>query len=318
MKRLFSILAAITLSIAAFAQNEKITWDYHAELQEGNEYRVIFTGTIDPGYHTYTLDDPTSATEFLDMEVVGGELVGQLYEIGKPVEEYDENGEVFVQESKPVFEHFTAELPEGFVSLVGPNASGKSTLMMLASGRLCPSSGMVKLFETDTREFFPVIRITKTEEGEKQEIAQPRKTEEEKNILASVIYQNMEFETSEKVEELLKQVFENGEFQGKTPAEFGSENIFEKVIEVFELKEILNCDKNMTAFDEEKYDKNIFEVLSVFKQTREELAHIKKGTKEFTVFLPDDSGVKKYDKVVLSIKEKGCFIFDAETGERFK
>ena len=157
-----------------------------------------------------------------------------------PVEEYDENGEVFVQESKPVFEHFTAELPEGFVSLVGPNASGKSTLMMLASGRLCPSSGMVKLFETDTREFFPVIRITKTEDCEKQEIAQPRKTEEEKNILASVIYQNMEFETSEKVEELLKQVFENGEFQGKTPAEFGSENIFDKVIEVFELKEILD------------------------------------------------------------------------------
>ena len=79
-------------------------------------------------------------------------------------------------------------------------------------------------------------------------------------------------------------------------------------------------DKIMTSEDlqKNKYDKNIFEVLSVFKQTREELAHIKKGTKEFTVFLPDDSGVKKYDRVVLSIKEKGCFIFDAETGERFK
>ena len=79
-------------------------------------------------------------------------------------------------------------------------------------------------------------------------------------------------------------------------------------------------DKIMTSEDlqKNKYDKNVFEVLSVFKQTREELAHIKKGTKEFTVFLPDDSGVKKYDKVVLSIKEKGCFIFDAETGERFK
>ena len=88
--------------------------------------------------------------------------------------------------------------------------------------------------------------------------------------------------------------------------------------ESFELKEIFNCDKNMTTLDEEKYDKNIFKVLSVFKQTREELAHIKKGTKEFTVFLPDDSGVKKYDKVALSIKEKGCFIFDAETGERYK
>ena len=88
--------------------------------------------------------------------------------------------------------------------------------------------------------------------------------------------------------------------------------------ESFELKEIFKCDKNMTELNEEKYDKNIFEVLSVFKQTREELAHIKKGIKEFTVFLPDDSGVKKYDKVALSIKEKGCFIFDAETGERYK
>ena len=79
-------------------------------------------------------------------------------------------------------------------------------------------------------------------------------------------------------------------------------------------------DKIMTSEDlqKNKYDKNIFEVLSVFKQTREELAHIKKGTKEFTVFLSDDSGVKKYDKVTLSIKEKGCFIFDAETGERYK
>jgi hypothetical protein len=74
----------------------------------------------------------------------------------------------------------------------------------------------------------------------------------------------------------------------------------------------------MTEHDKEKYDKNVFEVLSVFKQTREELAHIKKGTKEFTVFLPDDSGVKKYDKVILSVKQKGCFIFYSVTGERLK
>ena len=87
MKRLFSILAAITVSIAAFAQNEKITWNYHAELQEGNEYRVIFTGTIAPDYHTYTLTDELAPTEFWDMTVTGGELVGKPYEIGKPVEE---------------------------------------------------------------------------------------------------------------------------------------------------------------------------------------------------------------------------------------
>lgn len=79
-------------------------------------------------------------------------------------------------------------------------------------------------------------------------------------------------------------------------------------------------DKIMTSEDlqKNKYDKNVFEVLSVFKQTREELAHIKIGSKELQIFLPDDSGVKKYDKVILSIKEKGCFIFDSVTGERLK
>ena len=87
MKRLFSILAAITVSIAAFAQNDKITWSHHAELQEGNEYRVIFTGTIAPDYHTYTLTDEFSPTEFWEMTVTGGELVGDPYEISKPVEE---------------------------------------------------------------------------------------------------------------------------------------------------------------------------------------------------------------------------------------
>ncbi len=79
-------------------------------------------------------------------------------------------------------------------------------------------------------------------------------------------------------------------------------------------------EKIMTSEDlqKNKYDKNVFEVLSVFKQTREELAHIKIGSKELQIFLPDDSGVKKYDKVILSVKQKGCFIFDSVTGERLK
>ncbi len=79
-------------------------------------------------------------------------------------------------------------------------------------------------------------------------------------------------------------------------------------------------DKILTSEDLEKskYDKNVFKVLSVFRQTREELAHIKIGTKELQIFLPDDSGVKKDDNIILSIKQKGCFIFDTETGERLK
>lgn len=88
------MIAALLVSLAAFAQQELITWTHHTELQEGNEYRVIFTGKIAQGYHTYTLTDEFSATEFMDMEVTGGELVGEPYEIGKPIEEVDEFGDL--------------------------------------------------------------------------------------------------------------------------------------------------------------------------------------------------------------------------------
>ena len=95
MKRILSIIAVALVSLTAFAQGkELIKWTHHCELQEGNEYRVIFTGKIADGYHTYTLTDEFSATEFMDMEVKGGELVGQPYEISTPKEELDEFGDM--------------------------------------------------------------------------------------------------------------------------------------------------------------------------------------------------------------------------------
>ena len=95
MKRILSIIAVALVSLSAFAQGkELIKWSTHTELQEGNEYRVIFTGKIADGYHTYTLTDELSATEFMDMEVKGGELVGSPYEISKPTEELDEFGDM--------------------------------------------------------------------------------------------------------------------------------------------------------------------------------------------------------------------------------
>ena len=94
MKRFLSIIAVALVSLTAFAQGkELIKWTHHCELQEGDEYRVIFTGKIAEGYHTYTLTDEFSATEFMDMKVTGGELVGDPYEISTPKEEIDEFGD---------------------------------------------------------------------------------------------------------------------------------------------------------------------------------------------------------------------------------
>lgn len=96
-------------------------------------------------------------------------------------------------EATTIFHHFTAALPGGFVSLVGPNASGKSTFMLLAAGRILPQQGTVYLLGRNTLEL----------------------TEEERSQLASFIYQNMEFDTEDTVAQLLQQVYQNGCFAGK-------------------------------------------------------------------------------------------------------
>lgn len=133
-------------------------------------------------------------------------------------------------EQKPVFEHFSAELPGEFITLIGPNASGKSTFMLLASGRIFPQKGSVSLFGKNTARLSEQIR------GE----------------LASFIFQNMEFEQDDSVEVLLHQVFENGlhikngtDKTKKTNVltdvnPLSDTSFLNEVISVFELKNILS------------------------------------------------------------------------------
>ncbi len=116
-----------------------------------------------------------------------------------------------------IFDHFSAELPSGFVSLVGPNASGKSTFMLLAAGRVLPQEGTVQLLGRDTRSI----------------------SEEERDKLASYIYQNMELDTDQEVRELLDYVYTNGSLCGK------ASGALEEVKEVFELQDLL--DKKFNA-----------------------------------------------------------------------
>ena len=97
MKRLMTILAAVFACAASFAQiapTQLVTWSSHIEKTDTEDvYRVIFTGKIAEGYHTYTLTDEFSATEFMDLSVEGGEITGSPYEISTPTEEIDEFGD---------------------------------------------------------------------------------------------------------------------------------------------------------------------------------------------------------------------------------
>ena len=94
MRKFITVLAASLLSLAAFAQGQLVTWSSQVDKGEGDLYTVVFTGKVASGYHTYTLTDEFSATEILDLAVQGGELVGEPYEVGTPVEETDEFGDL--------------------------------------------------------------------------------------------------------------------------------------------------------------------------------------------------------------------------------
>ncbi len=117
----------------------------------------------------------------------------------------------------PVFDHFSGRIPAGFTSLVGPNGCGKTTFMMLASGRLVPQNGKCWLFGEDIASL----------------------PEEQKNLVASVIYQNMEFESDDKVANLLTFVYQNGALKGKAKG-LHQNDLLPEVIDVFELGNVLD------------------------------------------------------------------------------
>ncbi len=127
--------------------------------------------------------------------------------------ETDENGKPILP--SPVFDYFTASLPGGFTSLIGPNASGKSTFMLLAGGRVKPQQGKVLLFGKDIAALDETTR----------------------SGIASFLYQNMEFEQDDPVKSLLEQV----QTAGSTYAAGSrAQPALSDVISVFELEKILD------------------------------------------------------------------------------
>lgn len=96
----------------------------------------------------------------------------------------------------PVFEGFNVDIPRGSVSLIGENGVGKSTLMLLASARLFPVSGSIHMFGVDTASF--------------KNPALPAELEAERNNLVSMLYQNMELESEDSLNQLLETVLAQG------------------------------------------------------------------------------------------------------------
>ena len=113
---------------------------------------------------------------------------------------------------EPVFTDLSIRLPAGVVSFVGQNGTGKSTLMLLASGIALPDQGTVLLQGVDTRELCDL---------------------HDRQRYVSLIHQNMEFEAEESIGDLLGQVYLSGYHEEH------SEEFMRELVRVFELQRVL-------------------------------------------------------------------------------
>lgn len=125
------------------------------------------------------------------------------------------------EEGKDVFKDFSLNIPAGVTTFIGQNGTGKSTLMLMAAGRILPESGSVKIMGKDSKD------IT---------------DEEELNQLASVIYQNMEFDTEETIGDLLDFVYRSGHHSKKVDTELKDE-----IIEIMDLNDSLGKKTNIAS-----------------------------------------------------------------------
>ncbi|MBO4463725.1 MAG: thioredoxin family protein [Prevotella sp.] len=94
MKRFFFFVIVLMSYLVGRAQMaDPIHFSSELKLLEGNEAEIIFTATIDPGWHVYstdiTDDGPTRATFHAD-KLEGVELKGKLQPRGNVIEQYDE------------------------------------------------------------------------------------------------------------------------------------------------------------------------------------------------------------------------------------
>ena len=115
-KKLILALAACLLAVICPAQVSNIDWTWSVVKTSEDACTVQFSGKIAPGFHTYSVKDELSPTEFLDPVLKDAEFAGPLRELGTPSE----------LDGSLVFEG-SITLEQDFL-LTGPDASFSGSL----------------------------------------------------------------------------------------------------------------------------------------------------------------------------------------------
>ena len=87
MKRVLLFVAAVFASLLCSAQVQTINWSYKVTMTGEGTARVIFTGRIQEGFHTYSITADNSRTEIMEVKTRGCSLSGALREEGNFTEE---------------------------------------------------------------------------------------------------------------------------------------------------------------------------------------------------------------------------------------
>ena len=99
-KSIFSILLLLFAVVVQAQIQEPVKFKSELKTSQAGEAEVVFTGTIDKGWHVYSTDlgdgGPISAT-FNVESISGAELVGKLKPVGKEVAAFDKLFEMKVR-----------------------------------------------------------------------------------------------------------------------------------------------------------------------------------------------------------------------------
>ena len=99
-KSIFSILLLLFAVVVQAQIQEPVKFKSELKTLQAGEAEVVFTGTIDKGWHVYSTDlgdgGPISAT-FNVEEITGAELVGKLKPVGKEIAAFDKLFEMKVR-----------------------------------------------------------------------------------------------------------------------------------------------------------------------------------------------------------------------------
>ncbi|MGM9740887.1 MAG: hypothetical protein ACI3ZP_09825 [Candidatus Cryptobacteroides sp.] len=87
MKRFLLFAVSVFASVLCSAQAQIVDWSYKVTRTGEGTAKIIFTGRIQEGYHTYSITAGNSRTEILEVKTKGCSLSGALKEEGDFVEE---------------------------------------------------------------------------------------------------------------------------------------------------------------------------------------------------------------------------------------